>query len=44
VTSTLVILAVLAAVAFLVGRFGTDSRPTDPSDYDARWPFHRHEG
>jgi hypothetical protein len=44
VLSTLVIVAVLAALALLAGRLGADSRPKDPDRRDAQWPFARHEG
>ena len=41
--STLVVLAVLVAVALLAGRLGADTRPTDPHCHDPQWPFVRHD-
>ena len=40
----LVVLLVFTTVALLAGRFGADSRPTDPDCNDAQWPFTRHDG
>ena len=42
--ATLLVLAIVAAVALLAGRLGADSRPQDPGRYDAQWPFVRHDG
>ena len=42
--ATLLVLAVVVTVAVLAGRLGADTRPMDPSRYDAQWPFVRHDG
>ena len=41
---TVAVVVLLAAVACLAGRWGADSRPTDPQRYDPQWPFARHDG
>jgi hypothetical protein len=40
----LLLLGALAALAYLAGRFGADSRPQDSASAHAQWPFARHDG